>query len=306
MPLHHQTPLIQSSQLSRHAGQEVWLKFESAQPPASFKIRGMGCIAERAVAAGATSLVTSSGGNAGLAVAWAGRQLGVPVRVFVPRRTSALMRERIALEGAVVEVAGEVWDDAHARAVEVSRAEGGALIHPFDHPDVWDGNATLVHEVVDQMPRPGCVVVSVGGGGLLLGVLQGLREVGWADVPVLGVETHGAASLAAAMAAGSLVTLPDIRSVALTLGAKQVAEQALVQSLAHPVTPIQVTDTAAVDAVEAFVDDHRVLVEPSCGAALSLLYGAHDALRGPVLAIVCGGAAATWESLAEWRAGVRD
>ena len=59
-------------------------------------------------------------------------------------------------------------------------------------------------------------------------------------------------------------------------------------------------------AVEAFVDDHRVLVEPSCGAALSLLYGAHEALQGPVLAIVCGGAAATRESLAEWRAGVRD
>ena len=108
------------------------------------------------------------------------------------------------------------------------------------------------------------------------------------------------------MGARELVTLADIRSVALTLGAKRVAEQALVQSLAHPVTPVQVTDTEAVDAVEAFVDDHRVLVEPSCGAALSLVYNAHEALVGPVLAIVCGGAAATRESLAAWRAGVRD
>lgn len=303
--LHHRTPLLPSTSLSQHLGAEVWLKLESAQPPASFKIRGMGCVAERAVAAGAERLVTSSGGNAGLAVAWAGRQLGVPVLVVVPGRTSALMRDRIAAEGAEVLVHGEVWDDAHEHAIALAR-EGGHLVHPFDHPDVWDGNATLIHEVAEAMPKPGSVVVSVGGGGLLVGVLQGLREVGWADVPVLGVETHGAASLAAAMAAEEPVTLPDIRSVALTLGAKRVADEALRQALRHPVTPVQVTDTAAVDAVERFLDDHRILVEPACGAALAVVYGKHAALAGPVLTIVCGGAAATRESLASWRANAFD
>jgi L-serine/L-threonine ammonia-lyase len=303
--LHHRTPLLRSTVLSQHLGSEVWLKLESAQPPASFKIRGMGCVAERAVAAGADRLITSSGGNAGLAVAYAGRQLGVPVHVVVPRRTSALMRDRIAAEGAEVEVFGEVWDDAHEHAIELAR-EGGQLVHPFDHPDVWDGNATLIHEVAEDMGRPGSVVVSVGGGGLLIGVLQGLREVGWADVPVFGVETHGAASLAAGMAAEEPVTLPDIRSIALTLGAKRVADEALRQALRHPVTPIQVTDTESVDAVERFLDDHRILVEPACGAALAVVYGKHSALTGPVLTIVCGGAAATRASLTEWRANAYD
>ncbi|MEZ4317081.1 MAG: pyridoxal-phosphate dependent enzyme [Myxococcota bacterium] len=303
--LHHRTPLLRSTALSHHIGTDVWLKLESSQPSASFKIRGMGCVCERAVQAGAERLITSSGGNAGLAVAYAARQLGVPARVVVPRRTSALMRERIAAEGAEVEVHGEVWDDAHARAT-ARAAEGGFLVHPFDHPDVWDGNATLVHELVGAMPEPGCVVVSVGGGGLLVGVLQGLREVGWGHVPVLAVETHGAASLAAAMAAGVPTTLPDIRSIALTLGAKRVADEALRQGLAHPVTPVQVSDTAAVEAVERFLDDHRVLVEPACGAALAVVYGNHALLAGPVLTIVCGGAAATRASLAEWRANAFD
>lgn len=305
MPLHHRTPLLQSQTLSLHTGMEVWLKLESAQPPASFKIRGMGHIAERAVAEGAGRLVSSSGGNAGLAVAYAGRQLGVPVTVVVPHRTSELMKTRIAAEGAEVIVHGEVWDDAHARAIEISE-QGGTLIHPFDHPHVWEGNASLIHEVHGEMPKPGCVLVSVGGGGLLLGVLQGLREVGWGDVPVLAVETHGAASLGAAIAAGSLVTLPDIDSIALTLGAKTVASEALVQGLAHPVTPIQVSDTAAVSAVESFLDDHRVLVEPACGASLALLYDRHPELAGPVLAVVCGGAAATREALDHWRRDVRN
>jgi len=305
MPLHHRTPLLHSTALSEHTGHEVWLKLESAQPSASFKIRGMGCVAERAVAAGATRLVSSSGGNAGLAIAYAGRQLHIPVLVVVPRRTSALMRDRIAAEGATVLVHGEVWDDAHAHAIELA-GPGDHLVHPFDHPDVWEGNATLIHEVAESLDPPGCVVVSVGGGGLLVGVLQGLREVGWGHVPVLAVETHGAASLAAAMAARKPTTLSDIRSIALTLGAKRVADEALRQGLAHPVTPVQVSDTAAVDAVERFLDDHRVLVEPACGAALSVVYAKNSLLRGPVLTIVCGGAAATRASVAEWRAGAFD
>ena len=303
--LHHRTPLVQSTALSTHTGLDVWLKLESAQPPASFKLRGMGCVAERAVAAGAERLVSSSGGNAGLAIAYAGRQLGVPVLVVVPRRTSALMKERIAAEGAEVRVHGEVWDDAHAHAEELAK-HSGHLVHPFDHPDVWDGNATLIREVADELEKPGSVVVSVGGGGLLLGVLQGLRDVGWADVPVLAVETHGAASLGAALAAGGPVTLPDIRSVALTLGAKRVADEALRQARDYPVTPVQVTDTAAIDAVERFLDDHRILVEPACGAALAVMYGKHAALRGPVLTVVCGGASATRASLAEWRENAFD
>ncbi|MCB9668681.1 MAG: pyridoxal-phosphate dependent enzyme [Alphaproteobacteria bacterium] len=304
MPLQIPTPLVRSTPLSAHRGTDVWLKLESAQPAGSFKQRGMGAMVEEAVAAGAERVVTSSGGNAGLAVAVCCREVGIPCVVVVPRRTGELMKARIAAEGADVRVHGEVWDDAHEHATELA-ADGGFLVHPFDHPAVWRGNATLVHEVAEAMPSPpGSVVVSVGGGGLLAGVLQGLRDVGWADVPVVAVETHGTASLAAALAAGRLVTLPDITSIALTLGAKTVAEEARVRSVEHGVRAVQVSDRAAVDALERFLFDHRVLVEPACGAALAVAYG-DDELPGPVLVVVCGGAAATPEALEGWRTAVR-
>lgn len=303
MPLHVETPLVRSTALSDVLGTDVWLKMEAAQPAGSFKQRGMGALVEEAVNTGASRVVTSSGGNAGLAVAVCCRAVGMPCVVVVPRRTGALMKDRIAAEGAEVIVHGEVWDDAHAHA-EILAGEGGFLVHPFDHPAVWRGNATLIHEVVDRMPKPGSVVVSVGGGGLLLGVLQGLREVGWEDVPVFGVETHGAASLAAALEAGALVTLPDISSIALTLGAKTVAQEALDRSVAQGVRAVQVSDRQAVDALERFLVDHRVLVEPACGASLALVYGREAALTGPVLVVVCGGASATPHALAEWRAAV--
>jgi L-serine/L-threonine ammonia-lyase len=303
MPLHHITPLIPSTALEARVGAPVWLKLESAQPSASFKLRGMGLAAERAVARGATQLVSSSGGNAGYAVAWAGRALGVPVTVVVPSTTGTRMRELIAATGAEVRVAGHVWDEAHAAATALATDTGGALLHPFDHPDIWEGHASLVTEIADTGVVPGQVIVSVGGGGLLCGVLQGMQAVGWADVPVLAVETEGAASFSAAQQAGAPVTLPAITSLAVTLGAKRVCDRVLELSHDHDVRSVVVSDAAAVRACDRFLDDHRILVEPSCGAALSVVYEALPDVRtsaGPIVVIVCGGAAVTRSQLEAW------
>jgi len=287
-PLWVRTPTIPSTPMSARAGRPVWLKLENTQPVGSFKQRGMGLSCARAVDAGAERLLTSSGGNAGYAVAWAARALGVPVTVVVPRRTSESMRARIAAEGAEVVVHGEVWDDAHVHAQSLS----GALIHPFDHPDCWEGHATLVHEVADDGLRPGLVVVAVGGGGLLAGVAQGMADVGWADVPVLAVETEGTASLGAAVAAGELRTLDAIEGVALTLGARTVCQRALDVALERQMTVRAVTDAQALAAVDTFRVEHRMLVEPSCGAGLAAVEAGTLPGEGPVLVIVCGGAAA--------------
>jgi L-serine/L-threonine ammonia-lyase len=301
MPLHHRTPLLPSLPLQARVGHPVWLKMESAQPSASFKLRGMGLACERAVARGASRLVSSSGGNAGYAVAWAGRTLGVPVTVVVPETTGRRMRGLIEATGAEVRVAGTVWDQAHAAATALAQAEGGALLHPFDHPDIWEGHASLVAEVADAGVEPACVVVSVGGGGLLAGVLQGMATAGWHEVPVLAVETEGADSFASARRAGRPVTLEAITSLALTLGARRVCDGVLALADGHPVRPVVVSDAAAVRACAHFLDDHRTLVEPSCGAALSAVYDVHPALApGPVLVVVCGGAGVTRGQLDGW------
>jgi L-serine/L-threonine ammonia-lyase len=303
VPLHLVTPLLDSAPLGRVFGGRVWLKVESLQAPGSFKIRGIGRACEEARAAGATRLVSSSGGNAGVAVAWAGRELRMGVTVFVPRTTSARMIGKMRDEGATVHVHGEAWDDAHAAALEASKGEGAFYVHPFDSPAVWAGNATLVEEAAGQgMERPGAVVVSVGGGGLLCGVLQGMHAVGWTDVPVVAVETHGAASLHAAMQAGEPVDIGRIDSIATTLGARRVCDRVLAWTREHPVTSWLATDRQAVDACLRFADDHRIVVEPACGAALAAVYEQAPALKGAasVLVVVCGGAGATPEDLLRW------
>lgn len=300
MTLHIHTPLIESRPLSLAAGRSIWLKLDALQPCGSFKLRGVGHACEVHHARGARHFVSSSGGNAGLAVAYAGRQLGVPVTVVVPETTTDRAKELLHQEGAKVVVHGSSWQEANALAQTLVGPDD-AFIHPFDDPLLWAGHASLVDEVAATGYKPDAVVLSVGGGGLLSGVVEGLKRNGWNDVPVLAVETDGAASLHAAVQAGHPVELERLTSVATSLGAKRVADQALACVQEHPVHSVLVSDRAALEACERFLADHRVLVEPACGAALALAYeaGRLDGYQN-VLVVVCGGATATLKQIQDW------
>jgi len=303
MPLHIPTPLIESAPLSQAAGRAVWLKLEALQVPGSFKIRGIGLACEHYAQRGAKRFVSSSGGNAGLAVAYAGRKLGVPVAVVVPATTSARAIQLLQQEGAEVTVHGASWQEANALAQSML-TDTDAFLHPFDNPLLWTGHASMMDEVAATGAKPDAVVLSVGGGGLLAGVAEGLARNGWGDVPVIAVETHGAASLHAAMQAQERVTLDAITSIATSLGARQVCEQAFALSQTGKVHSVLVSDKEAVAACTRFLDDHRLLVEPACGTALAAVYGNAPALAAfnKVLVIVCGGATATADNLRQWTA----
>ncbi|MET0209084.1 MAG: pyridoxal-phosphate dependent enzyme, partial [Burkholderiaceae bacterium] len=140
-------------------------------------------------------------------------------------------------------------------------------------------------------------------GGLMSGVLQGMHKVGWTDVPLVAVETAGAASLNAAVTAGAPVTLDAVTSVATSLAARRVCDSAFQWTLRHPVTAITVTDRQATAGCVALADAHRLIVEPACGAALAGVMAREpqvlrDARR--VLVIVCGGVGATAADVARW------
>jgi L-serine/L-threonine ammonia-lyase len=303
MPLHLQTPLLQSRPLSLHTGKTVWLKMEALQPVGSFKIRGIGAVCEAYAAQGKTRFVSSSGGNAGIAAAYAGRQLNIPVTVVVPETTTARAKALIEQEGAEVIVHGASWMEANARAQSLLD-DSTAFIHPFDNADMWAGHGSLIDEVVSAGIDFDAVIVAVGGGGLLSGVIAGLDRNGLGQLPVLAVETVGADSLAQSAAAGKRIELPAITSIATSLGAKAVCENAFAVTQTHPIRCATVTDLQALQACEQFLHDHRVLVEPACGAALAALYSAGSELTADFqrpLVVVCGGATATLEQIQQWR-----
>lgn len=300
--LHCETPVVESVPLRECSGKRVFLKMECFQHAGSYKIRGIGRLCQEGVASGDRHLVASSGGNAGYAVAYAGRLLGAKVTVVVPEATPEVACQRIRGEGAEVIVHGEIWDDANDLALELAAEPGRRYVPPFDHPSIWSGHATLVEELTRQMEKPDAVVLSVGGGGLLSGVVEGLYSQGWGDVPVVGVETEGAASFGAAVRANRLVRLEKVNTIAATLGVRQVASQALEWSRKHPIYPHAVSDASAVRACLRFADDHRVLVEPACGASLSVIYQGTPLLdfAETVLVVVCGGTGVSRETLSYW------
>ena len=301
MALHIETPLIESRRLSELSQRSVWLKMEALQPSGSFKIRGIGWACEAHLARGARRFVCSSGGNAGLAVAYAGRTLGVPATVVVPETTSRRAQELLGMEGAQLLVHGATWHEAHELALSLVGPHD-AFIHPFDDPLLWQGHATMIDEIARAGLVPDAVVLSVGGGGLLSGVAEGLRRNGWNHTTIVAVETQGAASFHAAIQAGRPVTLDRIDSVATSLGAKRVCERSVQCTSEHAVRSVVVCDRSALVACESFLDDHRVLVEPACGASLALAYD-HAVDLEPfrtVLFVVCGGATATRERISQW------
>ncbi|KAK5283043.1 catabolic L-serine/threonine dehydratase [Exophiala xenobiotica] len=327
-----ETPLLESSILSKIEGCRIFLKLENLQPSSSFKSRGIGNAMLKAIQDQNPSddrdvhFYSSSGGNAGLACVTAAMSLDHKSSVVVPTSTDERTIQKLRAAGASeVLVHGDNWFHADQYLRETcipeaeNRGERGIYIHPFDNPAIWEGAASMVDEIKAQMPdntRPDAIICSVGGGGLFAGIMRGLDRVGWGDgdgdgddqVQVLPIETHGADSLAQSLQKGELITLPAITSVATSLGAIRVAEHAFQQAQRPNVTPVVLDDAEACAACWRFLDDERYLVEPACGVSVALAYDGRlkHYLKGfrpdsKVVIIVCGGSKITLELLNKYQ-----
>jgi L-serine/L-threonine ammonia-lyase len=291
------TPCIKSNKLSELNNCNVWLKMESSQPTGSFKQRSIGNACLQYAKNGAKKFISSSGGNAGISAAYMGNKLSIPVTVVVPETTSSQAINLMKQENAEVIVHGKSWVEANDLALTYVNSEA-VYIHPFDDQYLWDGVAHIIDEVISDGVRPDAVILSVGGGSLLSGVSQGLIK-NLLNIPIYAVETEGTASLNTSIKTGQHAKLDEVTGIATTLAAKQVCENAFKVSQAEPVISLTVSDEEALAACFNFLDDHRTLVEPACGATLSTLYNKKLSFSPTdnILVIVCGGATVTLEQL---------
>jgi L-serine/L-threonine ammonia-lyase len=298
--LHIKTPLVLSKPLSNLIRRDVYLKLENVQLCNSFKIRGISRLCQKRIEQGAKGFVIFSGGNAGITLAYTAALFKVPCYIVVPSFVSARILDRMRSYGAQITIT-QTAKDADLLATELVKKDPTlTLVHPYDDPELWNGYAELVQEVRDDLKgvKPGCFVTSVGGGGMLAGILTGLKQQGWEDVPVVAMETDGSHSLNKSVKAGHLVE-NVLTSIAKTLGANSVAPRVLEMIPNFRVISEILSDKEAVSACFKFADDHAFLVEPACGVTLATVYSkqlpnilkSHDMedLEGPVILIVCGG-----------------
>ncbi|KAJ8453930.1 hypothetical protein ONZ51_g13322 [Trametes cubensis] len=179
-----ETPLIRSPHLSSHLQAEVYLKLETLQPTQSFKYRGITHYAQHALRTYGPDvhLVIASSGNAGIAAASAAKILKLRCTVFLPHGVSQSTIDYMRKEGAEIVIEGNYYLQARQAAQKAVDADPKAVMVPgYDDPLLWEGHASLVHEVQQQLPagtRPDAIFCSFGGGGLAGGIIVGCKAVG--------------------------------------------------------------------------------------------------------------------------------
>ena len=268
------TPLVPSVTLSERLKTNVYVKLELFQKTGSFKVRGT---FNKALSLEPKThdrgLTTVSGGNNALAVAYTARALDLAAIILMPENTPPVVIEAARGYGAEVRFAATAAD-AFAQAAELER-DGWTYIHPFDDPVLMAGQGTIALEILDDVPQVTDIILSVGGGGLMAGVgtvIKSLKPL----VRIWGVETQGADSMARSLAAGKIVTLEAMTSVARSLGAPAPSERtfAMAQQFLESVTVV--SDKDALDAARLLLDRLKILAEP----AASCTWAAAGRLQG--------------------------
>jgi threonine dehydratase len=268
-------------------GGALALKLELLQVTGSFKPRGA---FHRMLTAdvGPAGVVAASGGNFGLAVGHAARELGHPAEIFVPASSPAAKIDKVRATGADVRVIEGYYDDAAAAASVRADDTGAVRMHPFDQPEVVAGQGTIAAELAEQVPEIDTVLVAVGGGGLIAGIASWFAGTG---VRVVGVEPEASCCLHEAMRAGEPVDAPVGGRAADSLGTRRAGDIAFAVASAGGVDRVVlVDDTAILDAQRAIWHALRLFAEPGGAAALAgVRAGAYRPADGErVVVLVCG------------------
>ncbi|WIM97949.1 serine/threonine dehydratase [Actinoplanes oblitus] len=254
-------------------------KLEYLQHAGSFKTRGMmnKILSSEVPEAG---IVAASGGNAGLAAAYAARRLNVPAEVFVPVTAPAVKVAKLGKLGARVVQVGNEYAEAYAAARERTEA---LFCHAYDDPAMVAGNGTLGLEIAGQADT---VLVAVGGGGLIGGVIAALRGT----AKIVAVEPVTSSALHAALRHGAPVDVPVSGVAADSLGARRAGDIAFELATDAGIESVLVDDDAIVDARQRLWDDQRIVVEHGTAAAYAALTsGAYRPAPGErVITLLCG------------------
>ena len=288
------TPLLELRKTGRSAlPWDVVLKLESLQVTGSFKPRGalnaLLSLPREQIAGG---VVTASGGNHGLGVAYAARTLGVPATVYVPETAPLVKRERIASWGAEVRLAGREYAEAAAAAHDDATCHNRPYLHAYADAPIVAGQGTVALEFVEDagMPFLDYLLVAVGGGGLIAGMATAVSDQPW--LTVVGIEPEGAATLYTAWQAGGPADVERLDSFAAdALGARRVGDLNYALARQHVARVELVTDDDIRAAQRFLWEEAQLMAEPGGAAALAgLLSGKARVPEGArVGVLVCGG-----------------
>ncbi|MBU9735876.1 threonine ammonia-lyase [Diplocloster agilis] len=257
------TELVYSDYFSARTGNRVYFKPENMQVTGAYKIRGayykISTLTEEERSKG---LITASAGNHAQGVAYAAKEFGCKAVIVMPTTTPLMKVNRTKSYGAEVVLAGDVYDEACAKAYELAEEYGYTFIHPFDDLAVATGQGTIAMEIVKELPLVDYILVPIGGGGLATGVST-LAKLLNPKIQVIGVEPAGANCLQESIKAGKVVSLPAVNTIADGTAVKTPGSNIfpfIQQNLDDIIT---VEDDELVVSFLDMVENHKMIVENS-------------------------------------------
>ena len=266
-----ETPLYPTETFSRLTGRQVFLKAENLQRTGSFKIRGAyNTIATLGPEERGAGVVAASAGNHGQAVAWAGREAGIPATIFMPQDAPMAKVEATRSYGGATELTGAGFEDAVAAALEYVQHTGATFVHAFEEPRVIAGQGTIGLELAEQAPDAETVLIPVGGGGLAAGISTALRALR-PGVRIVGVVCQPGYTIADGIAVKHRGEL---------------ASSILDRTLDGVV---EVSDEEIVEALVLCVERTKLLVEGAGAVGLAALLAGKVSGSGSVAVVLSGG-----------------
>lgn len=282
------THLIYSPLFSEESGNLIYIKPENLQKTGAFKIRGAyNKIRKLTEEEKKRGVIASSAGNHAQGVAYAARELGIKAVIVMPQTTPLIKVQFTKKYGAEVILYGEVYDDAYQKAKELEEREGYVFVHPFDDPDVLEGQGTIALEILEELPNTDVIVVPIGGGGLISGIACAAKELK-PDIKIIGVEPSGAASATAALKKNQIVTLPEANTIADGTAVKRIGALNFDYITKYVDEVLTVDDYELTEAFLLLTEKHKIIAENSGILPLAALKKLSD--RGKkVVPVVSGG-----------------
>lgn len=293
------TPLQKMGKLSDRLHNNIWIKREDRQPVNSFKLRGayamISSLSDEQKQAG---VIAASAGNHAQGVALSAKQLGLKALIVMPQNTPSIKVDAVRGFGGEVLLHGANFDEAKAKAIELSKSKHMIFIPPFDHPLVIAGQGTLAMEMLQQVADLDYVFVQVGGGGLAAGVAILLKQF-MPEIKVIGVESKDSACLNAALEKGGPTDLSHVGLFADGVAVKRIGDETfrLCQKYLDGMVLVDSDEVCA--AMKDLFENVRAVAEPSGALGLAGLkkYVKQNNLEGKNMAAILSGANLNFHTL---------
>lgn len=285
------TPMFHTSTFSKVCGCNLYLKCENKQKTGAFKLRGaynkLVNLTEEEKKKG---VIASSAGNHAQGVAYAATAFGVKATIVMPVTAPQAKVNATREYGAEVVQAGQVYDEAYAKAVEIQKETGATFLHPFNDLDVMAGQGTIGLEILEDLPEMDVIIVPIGGGGLISGIATAAKAIK-PSIRIIGVQPEIIASAKVSMEKGEVVTLPGAKSLADGISVSTPGNECFKYIEKYVDEVVTVSEDEISYGMFSLMERNKLIVEGAGAAAIAALLAKKiDGIKEKnVVAIVSGG-----------------